>query len=303
MKKESPYHVRTVSEQHRILSLPKPHHPLVSVFNFEDILYDTDEQYRSVVLDLYCISIKKDVDQKVRYGQSHYDFDEGVMSFIAPQQVISNIPEGHRPRGWCLVFHPDFIRRHALNTKIKNCEFFSYAANEALHLSEKEEDMIVAVMQMLRSEIEKDIDSYSEGVILSYIDLLLSYSDRFYNRQFLTRKTLNSDLLTKFDELLVTYFAEKDTAHISLPSVQYFSDKLHLSPNYLSNMLRSLTGKSTQQHIQDKLIEKSKELLTTTNLSVAEIAYIFGFEYPQSFNKLFKNKTQYTPLAYRKLFN
>ncbi|QHS60440.1 helix-turn-helix domain-containing protein [Chitinophaga agri] len=303
MKKESPYHVKTVSAQHRILSLPKPRHPLVSVFNFEDILYDTDERYRSVVLDLYCISIKKDVDHKVRYGQSHYDFDEGVMSFIAPQQVISNIPEGHRPGGWCLVFHPDFIRRHALYGKIKNCEFFSYAVNEALHLSEKEEEMIVAIMQMLGAEIEKGIDSYSEGVILSYIDLLLSYSDRFYNRQFLTRKTLNSDLLTKFDELLSAYFVEQTSTHIPLPSVQYFSDKLHLSPNYLSNMLRSLTGKSTQQHIQDKLIERSKELLTTTNLSVAEIAYIFGFEYPQSFNKLFKNKTQYTPLAYRKLFN
>ena len=303
MKKESPYHVKTVSEQHRILSLPKPDHPLVSVFNFADMLYDTDEKYRSVVLDLYCISIEKNVDHKVKYGQSHYDFDEGVMSFIAPQQVISNIPEDHQPEGWSLVFHPDFIRRHSLNTRIKSCEFFSYAVNEALHLSEKEEDTVVTIMQMLRTEIEKGIDHYSESVILSYIDLLLSYADRFYNRQFITRKTMNSDLLTKFDELLSACFTEKNTVNMTLPSVQYFSDKLHLSPNYLSNMLRSLTGKSTQQHIQDKLIERSKELLATTNLSVAEIAYLFGFEYPQSFNKLFKNKTQYTPLAYRKLFN
>lgn len=303
MKKESPYHVKTVSEQHRILSLPKPYHPLVSVFNFADMQYDTDERYRSVMLDLYCISIKRGVTQKVKYGQSHYDFDEGVMSFLAPKQVISNIPDSHQPEGWSLVFHPDFIRRHSLNTRIKSCEFFSYAVNEALHLSEKEEEMVIAIMQMLRTEIEKGIDHYSEGVILSYIDLLLSYSERFYNRQFLTRKTMNSDLLMKFDELLSAYFAEESTENITLPSVQYFSDKLHLSPNYLSNMLRSLTGKSTQQHIQDKLIEKSKELLTTTSLSVAEIAYLFGFEYPQSFNKLFKNKTQYTPLAYRKLFN
>ncbi|WP_295120095.1 helix-turn-helix transcriptional regulator [uncultured Chitinophaga sp.] len=303
MKKEVPYHVKTVSDQHRILSLPKPHHPLVSVFNFEDIVYDADERYRSVVLDLYCISIKKNVAQKVKYGQSHYDFDEGVMSFIAPKQIISNIPEGHKPLGWCLVFHPDFIRKHAVATRIKGCEFFSYAANEALHLSEKEEDTIVSIMDMLRLELEKGIDTYSEGVILSYIDLILSYSDRFYNRQFLTRKTWNSDLLTKFEELLSASFAAQHTHQEALPSVQYFSDQLHLSPNYLSSMLRSLTGKSTQQHIQDRLIEKSKELLTTTSLTVAEIAYLFGFDYPQSFNKLFKNKTQHTPLAYRKLFN
>lgn len=303
MKSESPWQVKTVSEQHRILSLPKPHHPLVSVFCFEDMLYDTDVKYRSVVLALYCISIKKNVDHKVKYGQSHYDFDEGVLSFIAPGQVISNIPEDHKPSGWCLVFHPDFIRKHPLAAKISNCEFFSYAVNEALHLSGKEEETMITIMQMLRAELEKGIDTYSETVIISYIDLLLSYADRFYNRQFITRKTMNSDLLTKFEELLNSYFSAVPDDQKGLPSVQYFSDQLHLSPNYLSNLLRALTGKSTQQHIQDKLIEKSKELLSTTRLSVAEIAYLFGFEYPQSFNKLFRNKTQYTPLAYRKLFN
>ncbi|MBV7531591.1 AraC family transcriptional regulator [Chitinophaga sp. sic0106] len=303
MKKEAPYHIKTVSEQHRILSLPMPQHPLVSVFNFEDMEYPADEKYRCVTLDLYTISIKKEADQKVKYGQSHYDFDEGVMSFIGPKQVISNISEGHHPKGWCLVFHPDFLGKHPLAAKIKTYDFFGYAANEALHLSEKEEETILTIMQLLRTEINKSIDAYSESVLLSYIDLILSYSDRFYHRQFLTRKALSNDILAKFESLLSAYFSDHHTHQLALPSVQYFCDQLHISPNYLSNMLRSLTGKSTQQHMQDMLIEKSKELLTTTNLTVAEIAYLFGFGYPQSFNKLFKHKTNYTPLAYRKLFN
>jgi len=303
MRSEPPYSIKSISEQHRILSLPKPRHPLVSVFNFEDMVYDADEKYRSVVLDLYCISIKKDVDPKVKYGQSHYDFDEGIMSFTSPKQVISDIPEHHKPKGWCVMFHPDFIRKHPLAKKIKDYLFFSYSVHEALHLSENEEETLVAIIKMLQKEINKSIDGFSEDVIISYIDLLLTYSDRFYNRQHITRKTFNSDLLIKFENILSDYFDNVNQKEMYLPSVQYFTERLHLSPNYLSNVLRNLTGKSTQQHIQDKLIEKSKELLTTTTLSVADIAYMFGFEYPQSFNKLFKNKMSISPLAYRKLFN
>jgi len=303
MRKDVPYSIKSISEQHRILSLPKPGHPLVSVFNFEDMVYDPDEKYRSVILDLYCISIKKHVDPKVRYGQSHYDFDEGIMSFTSPKQVISDIPDHHKPQGWCVMFHPDFIRKHPLAKKIKYYPFFSYAVHEALHLSESEEATLISIIKMLQAEINKRIDAFTEDVIISYIDLLLTYSNRFYNRQLITRKPLNSDLLAKFEDLLSDYFDNINLREMTPPTVQYFTDRMHLSPNYLSNVLRSLTGKSTQQHIQDKLIDKSKELLTTTHLSVADIAYMFGFEYPQSFNKLFKNKTSLSPLAYRKLFH
>ncbi|UYQ95525.1 helix-turn-helix domain-containing protein [Chitinophaga horti] len=303
MKKEVPYHVKSVSEQHRILSLPKPHHPLVSVFNFDEMQYNADQQYRNILLDLYCVSIKRNVYGKMKYGQNHYDFDEGVMVFTGPKQVVSNIPENHKPSGWCLVFHPDFIRKHPLGAKIKEYAFFSYAVHEALHLSAEEEETVINIMKMLQAESAKNIDGFTEPVIISYIDLLLSYADRFYNRQFITRKTLNSDLLSRFEALLNDYFDHPEQQEMPLPTVHYFTDRLHFSPNYLSNLLNSLTGKSTQQHIQDKLIEKAKELLATTELSVAEIAYTFGFEYPQSFNKLFRNKTKLSPLAYRKLLH
>ena len=303
MKYMNPYKIGSVAEQHRILSLPKPTHPMVSIFNFKDISYNPDEQYKTIIVGLYAISLKRDVCQKVVYGQNHYDFDEGIMSFIAPGQLISNIPEDHKPSGWCLTFHPDFIRKHALELKIRRYHFFTYEANEALHLSEKEEKMIISILTMMQDELEKPIDTFSEDVLISYIELLLSYSERFYNRQFITRRNLNKDIIVKFEQLLQAYFEDDKSVNKTIPTVQYFSGKLNLSPNYLAAVLKSLTGKSTQQYIQDALIEKAKSLLVTTDLSVAEIAYLFGFEYPQSFNKLFKKRVEMSPLEYRKSFN
>jgi len=303
MKKEVPYIVNSISEQNRILSLSKPLHPMVCVFNFDEMLYSADSRYHSLIMNLYCVSLKREVQQKVRYGQSHYDFDEGIMAFTAPQQLVSNIDEAHQPKGWCLSFHPDFIRKHPLGRKIKNYHFFSYEASEALHLSEKEEETVVSLMKMMRAEIEKPIDAFSEDVLISYIELLLSYADRFYNRQFYTRKNLNTDVLLKFEALLEQQLNAIEQHTAETLSVQYFSEQLNLSPNYLSNVLKTLTGKSTQGHIQDALIEKTKSLLVTSNLSIAEIAYLFGFEYPQSFHKLFKKKVQMSPLEYRRHFN
>jgi len=302
MKSNHRHIVHSISEQHRILSLPKPQHPLVSVFSFEHMRYNPDERYRNIVLDMYCVSIKRNVKGKVRYGQGYYDFDEGLMSFTAPNQLVSNIGEDHKPDGWCLVFHPDFIRRYPLGKKIKEYGFFDYSVNEALHLSDREETTVIELMQMLQREIESPIDAFSQDVVVAHIELLLSYSNRFYNRQFLTRKEVSSDVLTKFETLMADYFDGGQKTQ-GLPGVQYFSERLNISPNYLADLLRSLTGKSTQQHIQDAVIEKAKELLTITNLSVAEIAYQFGFEYPQSFNKLFKKKTRFTPLEYRRSIN
>lgn len=304
MKKEThqPYIFNSISELHRILQLPKPEHPLVSVINMEDIKCFYDENLASVVYNFYSVCIKKNFTGKMKYGQNYYDFDEGFMTFFSPGQVVATIvPEDMKLSGWWLLVHPDFIRNYSLSKAIKDYGYFSYAVNEALHLSEKEEAMITATMQNIEQEYRSVIDTFSQDVMISHIELLLNYCNRFYHRQFITRKNASNDLLIRLEEVLSAYFNNENEK--GLPTVLYISEKLNISPNYLSDMLRSLTGQSTQQHIHDKLIEKAKELITTTSLSVSEIAYQLGFEYPQSFSKLFKNKTSVSPLEFRQSFN
>ena len=240
----------------------------------------------------------------MKYGQNYYDFDEGIMTFFSPGQVISTVvDEDIALSGIWLVIHPDFIQNYALAKSIKDYGFFSYAVNEALHLSDQEEAMITDIMQNIDTEYCSIIDGFSQDVILSHIELLLNYSNRFYNRQFITRKNASNDLLSNLEKLLLDYFNGNKVQEFGLPTVLYISEQLNVSPNYLSDMLRSLTGQSTQQHIHDKLIEKAKEILTTTSLSVSEIAYQLGFEYPQSFSKLFESKTNFSPLEFKNSFN
>jgi AraC family transcriptional activator of pobA len=306
MKKEtnSPYIINSISELHRLLELPKPKHPLVSVINLNEIECHFDESIKSFVYNFYSICIKKDFKGKLKYGQNYYDFDEGIMTFFSPGQVISTVvDEDIALSGIWLVIHPDFIQNYSLAKSIKDYGFFSYAVNEALHLSDKEEAMITDIMQNIDTEYCSVIDGFSQEVILSHIELLLNYSNRFYNRQFITRKNASNDLLSTLEKLLLDYFNGTKVQEFGLPTVQYISEQLNVSPNYLSDMLRSLTGQSTQQHIHDKLIEKAKEILTTTSLSVSQIAYQLGFEYPQSFSKLFKSKTNVSPLEFRSSFN
>ncbi|RCR67676.1 helix-turn-helix domain-containing protein [Larkinella punicea] len=306
MKKNdrSPYFIHSIAELHRILELPKPEHPLVSVINFEEITCYTDESMRSLIYNFYSICIKKGFKGKLKYGQNYYDFDEGIMTFFSPGQVITtDITDELALSGWWLVVHSDYIRNYQLAKSIQNYGFFSYAANEALHLSEKEEAMATTIMKNIEQEYRSNIDSYSQDVIVSHIELLLNYSNRFYNRQFITRKATNNDLLIKLETLLADYFSGEKVQQLGLPTVHYISEQLAISPNYLSDLLRNLTGQSTQQHIHNKLIEKAQEILTTTSLSVSEIAYQLGFEYPQSFSKLFKNKTNLSPLEFRHTFN
>ncbi|MEC4005842.1 helix-turn-helix domain-containing protein [Flavobacterium sp. SUN052] len=300
MRNNVPIILNSISELHRILALPKPIHPLVSVVNLDEITLVTDEILLTLVYNFYSICIKKGYKGKMKYGQNYYDFDEGMMSFFAPGQVITTeITDDATVSGIWLIVHPDFIRNYPLSKKIKEFGYFSYAVNEALHLSEKEEEMIETLMKNIEKEYQSTIDTYSQDVIISQIELLLNYCNRFYNRQFITRKNASNELLISMENLLDTHF-EKET---KLPTVQYLSDKLNVSTNYLNDMLKSLTGQTTQQHIHAKLIEKAKEKLTTTSLSVSEIAYELGFEYPQSFNKLFKSKTNFSPLEFRKSFN
>jgi AraC-like DNA-binding protein len=302
MKKEIPYIFNSISALHRALGLPKPLHPLISLVDYKNIVVDTSEISKGMVLDFYKISFKTNFKGKIKYGQHYYDFDEGGLSFISPNQVIGETSEGADYSGYTLLIHPDFIRNHSLRKQIKNYGFFTYAAHEALYPSAKEKEIVIGVFNNIEYELNQNIDHFSQDVLIAHLEVLLNYSNRFYNRQFVTRNQGNNDQLTKFEELLNEYFNNATALMTGLPSVTYFAEQLHCSPRYLSDMLRSITGQNTQQHIHARLIDKAKELLSTTNLSIGEIAHQLGFEHSQSFNKLFKQKTDRSPVAFRKSF-
>ncbi|MCY0976752.1 helix-turn-helix transcriptional regulator [Chryseobacterium wangxinyae] len=295
--------IPSISAFHKLLSLKEPKHPLVSVINLAESIFLEDEVWKGFTNRFYCVALKRDAVGKVRYGQQHYDYDKGVLSFTAPNQVqyldLNNMECGS---GFLLIFHEDFILKHPLAGTISDFGFFSYAVNEALHLSAEEEEDLIKIMLKIDKECEH-IDRHTQEIILSQIDLLLNYSKRFYERQFITRKNSNHQLLVKFESFLNDYFKKDDSLKNGLLTVQNAAAAMNLSPSYLSDLLRVHTGQNTQQHIHDKLISKAKEQLSMTNLSVSEIAYTLGFEHAQSFSTLFKTKTKQTPLEYRKSFN
>lgn len=301
-KDNIPLKISSISELHDMLQLPKPLHPLVSLVDNTKMSIKKDMLKRSFILNFYKISYKYSTTGKMGYGQGYYDFNEGGMMFTAPGQVLST-DENAEYCGYTLLVHPDFIRSYPLAKNIKNFGFFSYDTNEALHLSDQEKTTITGLLDNIENELNTTIDEVSQDVIISYMEVLLNYSNRFYKRQFITRKAVNSDLLTKMDVVLENYFNQQETLNKGLPTVEFLASTLSLSPHYLSDMLRNLTGLNAQQHIHEKLIEKAKEYLTTTGFSVSEVAYALGFEHPQSFNKLFKKKTDKTPLSYRQSFN
>nr|WP_315258211.1 helix-turn-helix transcriptional regulator [uncultured Flavobacterium sp.] len=294
--------INSVKELHSYMGLPSPLNQLITLIDHSQTQYYEQSHNEKLILNFYTISIKRSFKGKLKYGKNHYDFDDGTMSFIAPNQIISvDSKEDRNSDGWSLSFHPDLIRQYPLGKAIKNYGFFSYKVNEALHLSDEEEKIIETIIQNIQKEINSRLDNYSQDVILSNLDLLLSYCNRFYNRQFITRKMATNDLLTDFENILDNYFNED--SDLTFPTVEKLANELNISSSYLSDMLRSVTGQNTQQHIHDKLIEKAKDVLTTTNLTVSEIAYQLGFEYPQSFSKLFKSKTNLTPIEYRHSYN
>lgn len=304
MKATMPSPITSVSAMHKYVNLKGPTHPLVSVINLADIEHNPAHIGQSLTYHFYSVAIKKNVEGKVRYGQQYYDFDEGMMTFVAPHQVISI--DKHTPikmDGLMLMIHPDFFQNYPLARRIKEYGFFSYSVHEALHLSPDEEETVAQLMQNIEREGRKSIDVFTQDLMVSSIDLLLNYCNRFYNRQFITRKVASHDIDSKLERLLDDYFESDQLAITGPPSVEFVAEALHLSPNYLSDMLRSHTGQNTQQHIQHKVLDKAKEALTTTALSVSEIAYQLGFAHPQSFTKLFKSKTNFSPLAYRQSFN
>ncbi|WP_133576798.1 helix-turn-helix domain-containing protein [Pedobacter metabolipauper] len=296
-----PYLYDSISEYQRDLDLPKPLHPLVSVVNLNDI-NARDHKYKSIVLNFYKISFITGSKSKIKYGQNYFDFEEGGLFFISPNQIISVVHNSDKLSGISIYLHPDLIRHHSLGKKIRNYGFFSYSISEALHLSEKEKEVILGLFKQIEAELHSAIDTFSQDLLASYVELLLDYSDRYYTRQFITRKTENHDLVSRLENVLADYFDGGKAMASGLPTVQYVSGKLNFSADYLSDMLRTYTGQNTQQHIHNKLIEIAKELLSTSDLTIAQVAYQLGFEHPQSFNKLFKQKANTSPTVYRQSF-
>ena len=302
----------TVSDYCRHYGLPAPTHPLLTVIDLAatrgragDPLPAAERArlLAPVVPQCYIVFLKRNLKGLLHYGHQTYDFSEGVLGFSAPGQVfeVNENLDVSELTGWMLLFHPDLLRKHPLGQKMPGYGFFAYELHEALHLSAPEERVLDGLLAGLRSEYERPIDAFSQDVLLTQLETLLTYANRFYHRQFLTRRVVEHDLLSRFEALLTAYFAAD--ANQPLPSVQHFADALHVSPAYLGDMLRTLTGQSTQQHIHQALIEKAKMLLLSTSLTINETAFRLGFEYPQYFTRLFKSKTGQTPAAFRQSAN
>ncbi len=305
MEQRETQRIKTISEFHKLRGLPNPEHPLVSIIDYSFIKRPANIDEVNLVLDFYMISLKKGIGGKMYYGQQEFDFDDGLMAFMEPNQVfrIQSDPAAREERsGWLLLIHPDFLWKTPLAKGIRRYEYFDYSVNEALFLSEKEQKTLNSIIDNIKQEYQTNIDQFSKQIIISQIESLLNYSERFYNRQFITREKSNHQILERLEKLLDEYF-EHTIAEKGLLSVQFIADELNISPKYLSTLLKTLTGQNTQQHIHNKLIEVAKEKLSTTNLSVSEIAYEMGFEHSQSFSKLFKSKTAQSPLEFRGSFN
>jgi len=287
----------------RILGLPAPLHPLIALVDYNNVSIDVFPRGQKTSFDFYKVSFKPTFIGQIKYGQAYYDFEEGGLAFLKPKQIVYPPEDIESYEGIALYFHPDFIRNYPLGATINQYGFFSYDVSEALFLSAKEKEIIASLFAIIANELHNNIDNFSQDVLVSQLELLLNYSNRFYNRQFITRKAINHDIVTSLDNLLHIYFEGEKSLKNGLPSVKYISTELQLSQRYLSDMLSSLTGLNTQQYIQNAIIERAKEKLSMTNLSVSEIAYELGFEHSQSFSKLFKTKTKLSPLEFRQSFN
>jgi AraC-like DNA-binding protein len=294
------YNIKTINELNRILGQEKEKHPLISIVDFSRVK-NYDNLLRKISPGFYSIMLKNFCPNPVKYGRNYYDFQEGTLMFIAPGQIIE-IEKGEKEQesmGWGLFFHPDLIRGTSLFNKMKDYSFFSYDLHEALHLSDDEKLILGDIIEKIKVELGQNIDKHSKTLIVTNIELLLNYCSRFYDRQFITRTEPNKDILVRFEEVISSYFGKEDLMEEGIPTVKYCAERLHLSPNYLSDLLKKETGKNAREHIQYYLIEMAKNRLLDTSLTVSEIAYELGFGYPQHFSKLFKNKTGMSPAAYR----
>ena len=301
---EQTYRFDTVNE-YNALNNQETLHPLVSVIDFSKAnprSWDGEKTVR-INYGLYCIFLKDGKNCDLRYGRNYYDYQEGTLVFVAPGQTVVVETDGqvYQPKGYALVFHPDMIRGTSLARSIDDYNFFSYSANEALHLSERERQVVLDCFSKIEFELQQNVDKHSKKLITANIELFLNYCERFYDRQFITRENVNKGILEKFEEQLNGYFLSDKPQINGLPSVAYFAEKLNLSSNYFGDLIKKETGKPAKEYIQDKIIDVAKNKTFGTDKSVNEIAYELGFKYPQHFTRLFKNKTGYTPNEYRSL--
>jgi len=273
-------------------------HPLVSVIDFAKV---EPFQFARTQMNVYAIFLKDIKCGNLKYGLHNYDYEEGTLIFVAPGQIFGVEGDGkkHKGSGTALIFHPDLIRGTSLGKHINDYTFFSYEVNEALHLSAREREVINECFSNISYELEHAIDSHSRTLIVSYIELLLNYARRFYERQFNTRSHVNKDILVRFEKILNDYFSSEEPLESGLPSVRYCADKLFVSPNYLGDLLKKETGKSAQEHIQFRMIDVAKEKIFDTEKSISEIAYELGFKHPQHFTRMFKKQVGMSPIEYR----
>jgi AraC family transcriptional regulator, transcriptional activator of pobA len=288
--------VESVSELHKLFGVDKPKHPLISIIDLSTRRHTRLESI-SYRLGIYMVFCKKH-PEPLQYGRSYYDFSEGLLMFTAPGQVVTSNPNAIAEEGWGLFFHPDLINVGPLGRKIKEYGFFHYEANEALYISEEETSTLLGCLDNIRKEYSQNIDKHSNDLIRTNLDLLLNYCSRFYERQFYTREKISTDTVQQFEKLLKDYFTQDP---LTLPNVGHFAAQLHLSPNYLSDLLQRFTGKTTQEHIHLQIVDVAKSLLLGTSQSVSEIAYTLGFEHLSHFTRLFKHKTGHAPSDYRRL--
>lgn len=304
MKKHEnpPLRYASLAEAHRALGLPAPLHPLISLVRNAPPPGPGGGPPQPHVLSFYKVSFWPRQRRTLRYGQGHYDFEAGGLLCAAPGQVLGGTPAPEAEEACAhvtLLIHPDFLVSYPLAQKIREYGFFTYSANEALHVSEPEREVLLALLRTMEAELTSRLDEFSHDVVIAQLDLLLTYANRFYKRQFLTRKAVHHDLLPRLEAELTECLRPERLPEQGIPTVQQLAQRLHMSPSYLSDMLRTLTGQSAQQHIHDKLIERAKEQLATPGRSVSEVAYALGFEHPQSFSRFFKTKTALSPLAFR----
>jgi AraC family transcriptional regulator, transcriptional activator of pobA len=294
--------LETITEAHHFLGLEKPKHPLISLLRIGKVLRDLAVDDIKYALGLYQISLKDNCPYTiVNYGRNSYDYQEGTMVFTAPEQILSfkKAESADVDNGWSLVFHPNLIRKSELGQRIDRFSFFDYASNEALHISEEERQTVTEIVQKIEKEYSNNLDAHSQTLIVSNLELLLNYCVRFYDRQFYTRTNLNQDFVSQFEQILKDYYDKDKQLELGIPTVQHCGEAMHMSPKYLSDLLRKETGQSTQDHIHHFIIEKAKNRLLHSKESASEIAYALGFEYPQYFSKIFKKKTTMSPNEYR----
>ncbi len=306
MQEEGIFRIKSVTQFFEAIGNDKPKHPLIGIVDVTklDVSSEQMEAYKDVKMtsDLYSV-ILKDGSCGLHYGRNKYDFEEGVLQFIAPNQIVSsNTSHTASTYGFFMVFHPDLIRNYDLSRKIRKYNFFNYQVHEALHLSKKEEDTLLEIVNNIKHELDLNIDKHSQEVLVTNIQLLLNYSERFYDRQFITRKNSSSDIVSRVEALIEEFYNKNLQLELGTPSPDFFAEKVNYSTTYLSDLLKKETGKSIKDHIDGHLIELAKNELVNSQKTVNEIAYDLGFNYPHYFSRLFKKKTGESPNVYRSQF-